>query len=146
MSTRTAPTPDPIPETPPDDLSEFARSVRNELEEQHEARLRQLANQRERARSHRNSLEEAARNTALNKVREQVRESFYKEKGYQRYVDSTGRESWIPAEEFEHRMKRRGRKRRINLWDGSGEARWKSFALYGGLFLVAAIMGALIAR
>ena len=91
---------------------------------------------------------ERARDAEIARVQEETRSAFYKEQGYMEYTDSTGRKSWLPPEEYEWRMKRRaGRKRRRNnTVEFEGLSIWMTMSFYGGMFLVAVLLGVILTR
>ncbi|MEC7947684.1 MAG: hypothetical protein VX265_08965, partial [Myxococcota bacterium] len=73
-------------------------------------------------------------------------ERFYKDNGYKRYVDSTGREVWLSPEEFAQRSRRRRRRRRTAALDAPLANRTRTAMLYGGLALLAVVLGFALAR
>ena len=83
--------------------------IRAELEKEHVEKLeafevqREEARQRGRARAQRRAESERAA------LKRKMRDDFYKEKGYLPYVDSRGREKWLPPEEHAWRTKMRRR-------------------------------------
>ena len=58
---------------------------------------------------------------------------------------STGREVWLSPKEYELRTRRRGKRRGLSF-DGERSPRWKAALLYGGLFVIALVMGLLLSR
>lgn len=133
----------------------LTRDEKNEAEAEFEAELaaehakRTDAVQRRKARRSggRSSHEEDQRRIELYELREEVRERFYKEHGYRRYVDSTGREVWLSPEEYEQRTRRRKRRRRQTAsLDAPLGNKTRTALLYGGLALLAVVLGFALAR
>jgi hypothetical protein len=121
-------------------------AFREELRAEHEARLEKLKAQKERARSAAREGRENARMLAENTVKERLREQFQKENGYKRYTDSTGREFWLPPEEYAFRMKRREGRQRNRILEPAELNKRRIWLFYVGLFFLAVLVGALIAR
>lgn len=88
-----------------EEREQFEQQLRQELEAEHEARVAKAADQRE----HR-EVDELALVLARARVEREVREAFFKEKGYRPYENSRGETEWLLPEEYERRM--RARKRR----------------------------------
>ena len=127
---------------------EVAERFRQELLETHEQRLERVQRQKSRRGKAGTTSHERARDAEIARVQEETRSAFYKEQGYMEYTDSTGRKSWLPPEEYEWRMKRRaGRKRRRNnTVEFEGLSIWMTMSFYGGMFLVAVLLGVILTR
>lgn len=117
-----------------------------ELASEHERRLDAIKRRRERRGERRSSHDEDSRHVELYELREAVRERFYKENGYKRYVDSTGREVWLSPQEYEQRSRRRRSRRRSAPLDAPLATRTRTAMLYGGLALLALVLGFALAR
>lgn len=117
-----------------------------ELAAEHARRTDAVERRRERRGDRRPSHEEDQRRIELYELREAVRERFYKDNGYKRYVDSTGREVWLSPEEFAQRSRRRRRRRRTAALDAPLANRTRTAMLYGGLALLAVVLGFALAR
>jgi len=117
-----------------------------ELAEEHADRQDAVQRRRRKRGDHRSTSDEEARLIALYDLREEVRQRFYKENGYRRYIDSTGREVWLSPEEYAQRVRRRKRRSRSDgLIDRlSGNSR--QLLLYAALGLVALVLGFALAR
>jgi len=83
---------------------------------------------------------------ALYDLREEVRQRFYKENGYKRYLDSTGREVWLSPEEYAQRVRRRKRRSRSEGINDRLSANSRQLLLYAGLGLLALVLGFVLAR
>lgn len=98
-----------------DDDDQLREQILEELEQEHAERLEKLAHRKQRARERIEVRKEAVRAQGTKKLREEVRDRFYDEKGYVEYVDGSGRREWVPKEEYEWRMRRRKKSRRSDL-------------------------------
>jgi hypothetical protein len=98
-----------------DDEEELRERLREELEQDHAERLEKLAHRKQRAKDRTTERKEMQRVEGTKKLRDDVRDQFYDEKGYVEYVDASGRREWVPKEEYEWRMRRRKRSRRADL-------------------------------
>lgn len=106
----------PRPNVQLDDAEEELRQqILEELEQDHAQRLEKLAHRKKRAKERTAERKEALRLQGTKKLRDEVRDQFYDEKGYVEYVDASGRREWVPKEEYEWRMRRRKRSRRSDL-------------------------------
>jgi hypothetical protein len=125
-----------------DEREELAARFRAEFEEEHTER--QLAQQRRRDRAKTRANEKQERRQALveSEVQDQVRAEFYKEKGYQLYTDSAGREHWLTPEEYEWRMRARAqREQRRRTYQPSLWVRKRTMVLYAGAVALAIVVG-----
>ena len=98
-----------------DDEDELREKLLEELEHEHAERLEKLAHRKQRAKQRTAERKEVLRLEGSKKLRDEVRDQFYDEKGYVEYVDASGRREWVPKEEYEWRMRRRKRSRRSDL-------------------------------
>jgi hypothetical protein len=127
----------------PEERANVERQIREELEAEHQRRSDNIRR--------RSSAQGAAedrperRNAELFELREQARQRFYQEHQYKLYVDSTGREVWLPPEEYEQRMARRRRRKEPPI-PLDGPPKTQLWLIYAGLALVALLMGLLLAR
>ncbi len=127
---------------------EIAEQFREELQETHDQRIERVNRQKTRSKKSTSTRNVRAREAEMARIQEEVRTNFYKEKGYLQYTDSTGRKSWLPPEEHAWRMKRRGnrKRRRKNVIEFEGLSRWMIATFYGGMFVVAILLGVLLTR
>ncbi len=116
-----------------------------ELLAEHERIAESVAARKARRPDGRSRQEVEARRIELYELREKVRLRFYKEHGYRRYIDSTGREVWLTPEEFALRSKRRSRRRSHTL-EQALPSKYRTVALYVGLALLALVLGFALAR
>jgi hypothetical protein len=106
----------PRSNVPLDDGEEDLRQrILDELEQEHSERLEKLAHRKQRARARTEERKQELRVEGTKKLRDEIRDRFYDEKGYVEYVDGSGRREWVPKEEYEWRMRRRKRSRRSDL-------------------------------
>ena len=155
---RSAPQPSPPPAVPtgpaatraptlaPDEAAALAASFRVELEAEHAERLAQLEERKAKARQGAAAAGAEARMLAENQLKEKIREQFQQEKGYKRYVDSTGREHWLPPEEYDFRVKRREQRNRARMLEPAELQKRRMWWFYVGMVIVAVGVGAMIAR
>ena len=103
-------------DVPLDDEEEGLRKkILDELEQEHAERLEKLDHRKQRARDRSEERLHVARAEGAKKLRDEIRDRFYDEKGYVEYVDGSGRREWVPKEEYEWRMRRRKKGRRSDL-------------------------------
>ncbi len=81
--------------------------------------------------------EAAARAAEEAAIRGEVTETFWTEKGYVRYVDSRGRERWLPKAEAERRLRRRAA-------EGESSLNLRPVLVYGALVAGAVVAGVVI--
>ena len=129
---------------------ELRALVRDGLEREHEARLARFERRRTQARDARDSRLRRQREAALARMRESMREDFYREKGYQKVMEH-GRERWVTNEEYSWlqrvRSKRRRSKRTPTARSAQGRGRWLlQIPLYAGMALLAAVLALLLTR
>lgn len=117
-----------------------------ELAAEHDRRQEAIQRRRDRRGARPTSADEDKRRVELYELREAVRQRFYKENGYKRYVDSTGREVWLSPQEYEQRTRRRKNRRRSAPLDTPLASRTRTAMLYGGLALLALVLGFALAR
>ncbi|MBL8616881.1 MAG: hypothetical protein JNM72_14830 [Deltaproteobacteria bacterium] len=143
---RSAPIDVAAPTLAPAEAEALAAAFRAELEAEHQDRLDKLADRKAKARAAHDGASAEARMLAVNQLKERLREQFQQEKGYKRYVDSTGREHWLPPEEYAFRMKRREKRQRSHQLEPAELNKRRLWWFYGGMVLAAIIIGAMIAR
>ncbi len=127
----------------PDDLR--AR-IRAELEQEHEARVRRFAEHRQHARQRHERRQHSKQQRMLEELREEERRKLYREKGYRRYVDSNGRETWLPKDEYAWRMKRRKRRDRASEYRPVTRQRRQTLLIYAVAAVAAVLIGLLLIR
>ncbi len=127
---------------------EVEREFRDELQAQHDQRIDRVRRHKDRAREKRDSKSQREHDAAVAAVKNKVREDFYKEQGYKLYEDSTGREIWLPPEEYDWRMKRRSgrRKRKKARYELKNTTRGRTILFYAGMVLVSIVVGVLLTR
>lgn len=116
-----------------------------ELQDEHVRRASAMERRRAKRVDGRSRREEEERRIELYELREEVRRRFYKENGYKRYIDSTGREVWLTPEEYKARSKRRRRRKAASI-EHALPSKYRTIALYGGLALLAMVLGFALAR
>ena len=130
-----------------DERKDAETRIRDELEEEHQRRLRRLEHKRQRVRSKRERQIQHRKELVIAEMRDQMRHQFYTERGYKLYVDSRGRENWLTPEEYEWRTKVRRRKRgRRKFVPKLGSYRLRTVLLYGGMLALAVALGMLLSR
>ena len=121
--------------------------IHEELEEEHQRRLRRLEHKRQRVRSKREQQVQHKKELVIAEMRDQMRHDFYTERGYKLYVDSRGRENWLTPEEYEWRTRvrrrKRGRRKYVPRLKGH---RLRTIVLYGGMLALAVALGMLLSR
>ena len=132
----------------------LSREEREEAEARFEAELaaehadRKAAVQRRRRRRGERSstADDEERLIALYDLREEVKQRFYRDNGYRRYIDSTGREVWLSPDEYAQRVRRRKRRSRSASVSDRLSANSRQILLYSALGLLALVLGFALAR
>lgn len=116
-----------------------------ELRAEHERRTAALEQRKLRSENHPDSAAEEQRRIELFELKERVRNKFYRDNGYRRYTDSTGREVWLTAAEYDQRMRRRKRRgTRTNARQLTDKTR--GIVIYGVMAVIAVVLGVVLAR
>ena len=129
----------------PEELQEARARFESEFAEEHEVRLQKVRRRERRTDGKRTAREEEARNAALNALKAEVQAEFHKKNGYKLYTDSTGRQHWLPPEEYDQRMARRKRRRHRVLEPVVGD-RTRELVFMVGLVILAVVLGFALAR
>lgn len=116
-----------------------------ELEAEHASRLRSLERRRAKSRNHHERRRAQGREAELSLMKDELRENFYKDRGYKLYIDSTGREKWVTPEEYEWLMQRRRRRGKKAIYRPQN-VRARTIALYIGMAGFAVVLGLLLVR
>ncbi|MBN1337613.1 MAG: hypothetical protein JXB39_16800 [Deltaproteobacteria bacterium] len=130
------------------DLKELEARMRAELEQEHARRIEEFQRRREDAHERGADHREQKRTEKLTLMKAEVRRRFYEEKGYQRYTDSRGQETWLPPEEYAWRMRvRRSRSAHHREYRPPGflTGRKRTVLLYVILVASAVLVGLLVA-
>ena len=127
------------------DEARVQSEFRAELEAEHASRKEAQARREERSRSKLKAREHERQVLAEEQLKEKIRADFHREKGYQLYTDSAGREHWLTPEEYEWRMRMRAhRENKRNRFDGPHGAKRRTLLMYGGAALLAVAMGLIL--
>lgn len=130
-----------------EERKEAEARILDELQEEHERRLRRLEHKQRRVRSKREQQALREKELVVAEMREQMRHDFYTERGYKLYVDSRGRENWLTPEEFEWRTKyRRRRRRNRQIVPSFKGTRLRTVLIYAGLLVFAVVLGVFLVR
>jgi hypothetical protein len=119
------------------------QKVLDQLEAEHQERLNELEDRKKRAAERRGDRTRRRKEAEEAELRDQVREEYYAEKGYELYIDRSGHKKWIPKEELEWRMRRRRTRRKDNA-PMSNQAR--SLVFYAATTLIALLLGLYLLR
>ncbi len=90
--------------------------------------------------------EEAEREAELALIKQQVREQFWKEKGYVRYKDSRGLESWVSPEEMARREASRQSRRKYAHYEAKWGTNLRQAAMFVGVMVLAVVLGLVLGR
>ncbi len=125
-----------------EEAAKVEADFRDELMAEHESRQEAQALREERSRAKRARTKHEAQILAEQKLKQQVREEFYKENGYKLYTDSAGREHWLTPEEYEWRMRARARHdRNRRRFASASTGKRRQILMYIGGALLAALLG-----
>ena len=92
-----------------EEAAQVEADFRAQLMAEHESRQEAQTVREKRARDRRARTKQESQILAEEKLKQQVREQFYRENNYKLYTDSAGREHWLTPEEYEWRMRARAR-------------------------------------
>ena len=127
------------------DEARVVSDFRAKLEAEHVSRQEAQVRREERSRTKLKAREHERQVLAEERLKEKIRADFHREKGYQLYTDSAGREHWLTPEEYEWRMRMRAhRDNKRNRFDGPRGAKRRTLMMYGGAALLAIAMGLIL--
>ena len=125
-----------------DEAAKVEADFRDQLQAEHESRQEAQSMREKRARERRSRTKQEAQILAEEKLKQQVREEFYRENDYKLYTDSAGREHWLTTEEYEWRMRARARHdRNRRRFASANLAKRRQILMYGAGALLAALLG-----
>ena len=125
-----------------EEAAKVEAEFRDELMAEHESRQEAQALREERSRAKRARTKHEAQILAEQKLKQQVREEFYRENNYKLYTDSAGREHWLTPEEYEWRMRARARHdRNRRRFASATSGKRRQILMYSGGALLAALLG-----
>ena len=125
-----------------DEAAQVEADFRAELEAEHTERQEAQVRRTERSRAKLAARARERQVLAEEELKEKVRADFQREKGYQLYTDSAGREHWLTPEEYDWRMRIRARHdKNRRRFEPSNMAKKRRLAMYAGAALLAIIMG-----
>ena len=117
-------------------------NFRSELEAEHESRQEAQARREERSKAKLMARQHERQTLADEELKEKIRADFHREKDYQLYTDSAGREHWLTAEEYDWRMRIRARHdKNRRRFEPSNMAKKRRLILYAGAAALAVITG-----
>jgi len=118
-----------------------------QLEREHQEAKERFAKRKEMSKERREAKrEEKAEKAEIQRQRE-IREKFYKDKGYKRYVNSRGKVMWLLPEEYEWRTRaRKAREQRHAKYRNVGDKGKQEKLLWVGLVLIAMVIGLALLR
>ena len=120
---------------------------RAELEAEHVTRQEAQVRREERSQTKLKARQHERQVLAEEQLKEKIRAEFHREKGYQLYTDSAGREHWLTPQEYEWRMRMRAHPdSRRNRFDGSQGAKRRTLMMYGGAALLAIVIGLILIK
>ena len=128
-------------------VSDDGDNLRRQLELEHEERLARFEERRASGKDRARESKDRKRRSHRHKAESAMRLEFYKEKGYKKYVDSRGREQWLPPQEFEWRTKaRKAREARQKKYGGLDQGKHAHVWLMVSAALIAVVLGLLLIR
>ena len=120
---------------------------REELRAEHESRQEAQSIREDRARERRARTKQESQILAEEKLKQQVREEFYRENNYKLYTDSAGREHWLTSEEYDWRMRARARHdRNRRRFASQNLAKRRQLFMSIGAAVLAALLGLLLLK
>ena len=116
-----------------------------QLEEEHARRLVSMERRRDRAKERRSRGTSDKNEARISEIQDTIRQQFYEDNNYKRYIDSRGNAHWLLEEEYEWRMKHRKRshKHRSN-YSSLGKRQARMRAVNIAVVVVAIIAGLMV--
>ena len=125
-----------------EEAAQVESDFRKELMAEHESRQEAQSVREKRARERRARTKQESQILAEEKLKQQVREQFYRENNYKLYTDSAGREHWLTPEEYEWRMRARARHdRNRRRFASKNLAKRRQLLMSIGAAIIAALLG-----
>ena len=129
------------------EAAQVEAEFRKELRSEHESRQEAQSMREDRARERRARTKQESQILAEEKLKQQVREEFYRENNYKLYTDSAGREHWLTPEEYEWRMRARARHdRNRRRFASKNLAKRRQLFMSIGAAVLAALLGLLLLK
>ncbi len=123
-----------------EERQEILEEMSRKLETEHERRLMAFETRRRRSQERKTGKKSGHPDSEKQQLWDEARLKFYKDHGYQKYVDSRGNVRWLLPEEYEYRMKRhRRRSKRHRTWFNTMTTRKQRRVLLLVLMITAAI-------
>jgi hypothetical protein len=120
---------------------------RDELKAEHDSRQEAQAVREQRSRGRAARSKNESQILAEQQLKQEVRETFYRENDYKLYTDSAGREHWLTTEEYEWRMRARARHdRNRRRFVSPNMAKKRQLLMYGGAAILAILMGLILLK
>ncbi|MED5372809.1 MAG: hypothetical protein VX899_17455 [Myxococcota bacterium] len=118
-----------------------------QLEREHQEAKERFAKRKEMSKERREARREEKSEKAELERQRKLREKFYKEHGYKRYVSSRGKVMWLLPEEYEWRTRaRKARDQRHSKYRNVGDKAKQEKLLWIGLVLIAMVIGLALLR
>mgnify|MGYP001334723656 FL=1 len=125
-----------------EEAAKVEADFREQLMAEHESRQEAQSVRERRARDRRARTKQESQILAEEKLKQQVREQFYRENDYKLYTDSAGREHWLTPEEYEWRMRARARHdRNRRRFASKNLAKRRQLLMSVAAAIVAALLG-----
>jgi len=127
------------------DIPQIEQEALAQLEEEHRRRIVSMERRRSRAQERRSRGTNNGEEAAIHDIQDRVRQQFYEEHGYKRYVDSRGNAHWLIAEEYEWRMKHRKRTQKHRSgYSGIGKRQMRMRMVNVAVVVVAILAGLMV--
>ena len=126
------------------DTQQIEREAVAQLEEEHSRRLVSLEKRLARAEERRSKGASSRQEASINGIQDRVRQQFYENNSYKRYLDSRGNAHWLLEEEYEWRMKHRKRSQRNRSNYSSQGKRQKRLMVVNIAVVIVAILAGLM--
>jgi hypothetical protein len=125
-----------------DEAEALEADFRSELEAEHDSRQEAQTRREERSKAKLMARQHERQTLAEEELKEKIRADFHREKGYQLYTDSAGREHWLTPKEYDWRMRSRARHdQNRHRFEPSNMAKKRRLILYAGAAALAFLIG-----
>ncbi|MEE2750040.1 MAG: hypothetical protein VX519_01310 [Myxococcota bacterium] len=127
------------------DINQIEHEALAQLEEEHRRRVVSMERRRARAEERRTTGNNSGQEATINDIQDRVRQQFYENHNYKRYVDSRGNAHWLIAEEYEWRMKHRKRSQKHRSgYSGIGKRQMRMRMVNIAVVVVAILAGLMV--
>lgn len=129
-----------------EDRKQITDELLQEFEREHIAREQSRQQRSEHLHSRAHARHEKSREQEIQTLRLELKDQFYKDKGYRLYTDSSGRERWLSPTEWEWKQRHPRGKKRHRTYEIVQSPQYRVLAAYVFIGIIAIIAGFMLSR